>query len=39
VDQTERRHALKALDELRQVFTLPAGFNLQRDSSVKQFRA
>jgi protein associated with RNAse G/E len=38
-DQAVRRHALEALNELKQVFTLPEGFNLQRDTSVRQFRA
>ena len=35
----ERVQALSALEELRQIFTVPAGFNLQRDAVVRHFRA
>jgi protein associated with RNAse G/E len=35
----ERLQALSALEELKQIFTVPAGFNLQRDAVVRHFRA
>lgn len=35
----ERDQALSALDELKRIFTVPTGFNLQRDAVVHHFWA
>ncbi len=39
ISSDEMDHALSALDELKRIFTVPAGFNLQRDSVVRHFWA